>query len=84
MNYLEKTKESYNSYYKQYKAAWCKKSGLPMYTKNDWSKIEKDELYSVTRAMRAKVDIDKTTVCAWYRMPNGYTPLFRPKSYAAF
>lgn len=79
MNYLEKTKESYNSYYKQYKAAWCKKSGLPMYTKNDWGKIEKDELYSVTRAMRAKVEIDKTAVCAWYRMPNGYIPLFKKK-----
>lgn len=79
MNYLEKTKESYNSYYKQYKAAWCKKSGLPMYTKNDWGKIEKDELYSVTRAMRAKVEIDKTAVCAWYRLANGYIPLFKRK-----
>ena len=64
MNYLEKTKESYNSYYNQYKAAWCKKSGLPMYSKNDWDKIERDELYSVTRAQRARVAID-TTVCAW-------------------
>ena len=79
MNYLEKTKESYNSYYNQYKAAWCKKSGLPMYSKNDWGKIEKDGLYSVTRAMRARVKIDTETVCAWYRMANGYIPLFKRK-----
>lgn len=78
MNYLEKTKESYNSYYNQYKAAWCKKSGLPMYSKNDWDKIERDELYSVTRAQRARVAIG-TTVCAWYRMANGYIPLFKRK-----
>lgn len=79
MNYLEKTKESYNSYYKQYKATWCKKSGLPMYAKKDWNIVEEQELYSVTRAKRAKVEIDAGSVCAWYRMPNGYIPLFKRK-----
>lgn len=27
-NWLEKTHESYNNYYKTYYAAWCRKSGI--------------------------------------------------------
>jgi hypothetical protein len=77
MNYLEKTHESYNFYYKLYKADWCRKSGLPMYAKKDWPTVEENELYTITRAKKAKVQIDINTVCAWYRMPNGYTPLFK-------
>lgn len=77
MNYLEKTQESYNFYYKLYKSAWCKKTGLPMYAKKDWNTVEENKLYTITRAKRAKVQIDTNNVCAWYRMPNGYTPLFK-------
>lgn len=77
MNYLEKTRESYNFYYKLYKAEWCKKSGLPMYGKKDFATVEEKHLYTVTRAKKEKIQIDTNTVCAWYRMTNGYTPLFK-------
>lgn len=76
MNYLEKTNESYNSYYKLYKAEWCKKSGLPMYNKKDWAIIKEANLYSISRAKKEKIKIDPT-VCGWYRMQNGYCPLFK-------
>ena len=77
VNYLEKTRESYNEYYKTYRAAWCKKSGLPMYSKKDFEKVEREGLFTVSRAKKEKVVIDTRTVCGWYRMPNGYTPMFR-------
>lgn len=35
-NWLEKTKESYNDYYKTYRAAWCRRSGLPMMDSSCW------------------------------------------------
>ena len=79
MNLLDKTDESYNKYYKLYKASWCHKSGLPMYGKKDWNTVQEQGLYTITRAKKEKVSIDASNVCAWYRMPNGYTPLFRRK-----
>jgi len=77
MNYLEQTKESYNSYYKTYRAEWCRKSGLPMYSNKDFPIVESEKLYTKTRAKKEKIKIDETNVYAWYRMPNGYTPLFK-------
>lgn len=79
MKYLEQTHESYNSYYKMYRAAWCRKSGLPMYSKEDWPIIEKQQLFSKSRGKKEKVQIDETKVLAWYRTANGYTPLFKAK-----
>ena len=79
MDYLIQTNESYNSYYKMYKASWCRKSGLPMYQKKDFDTVKKLLLYTKSRARREKVEIDTTTVAGWYRRPNGYTPLFREK-----
>lgn len=78
-NYLEQTRESYNSYYKTYRAEWCKKSGLPMYAKKDFEIVEREGLYTKTRAKKEKINIDETKVCAWYRRPQGYTPLFKIK-----
>ena len=77
MNPLIKTNESYNSYYKQYRASWCRKTGLPMYSRKEFESIEKEGLYTITRAKRCKVQIDTTKVCAWYRRPNGYVPMFK-------
>lgn len=77
MNYLEQTKESYNFYYKTYRAEWCKKSGLPMYSNKDFQIVENEKLYTKTRAKKEKIKIDETKVYAWYRRPNGYTPLFK-------
>lgn len=77
MNYLKQTYESYNSYYKMYRASWCKKTGLPMYSKKDYEIVEKEKLYSKSRAKKEKIQIDTTKVCAWYRMFNGYIPLFK-------
>ncbi len=79
MNYLEKSYESYNEYYKQYKAKWCKESGLPMYSRKDFDIIEHEGLYTRSRALKEKVEIDIETVCGWYRRQNGYTPLFKRK-----
>ena len=76
---LRQTSESYNSYYKTYRAKWCKQTGLPMYSKKDWDTIEKERLYTRSRAKKEKVNIDTETVCAWYRRQNGYTPLFKEK-----
>ncbi|MBQ7788409.1 MAG: hypothetical protein IJ398_02005 [Clostridia bacterium] len=81
MNFLIKTNESYNSYYSQYKAAWCRKTGLPMYSRKDFEVIEKEGLYTMSRAKRCKVQIDTTKICAWYRRSNGYTPMFKECKY---
>ena len=77
MDPLIKTKESYNAYYKQYRAEWCRKTSLPMYSRADFETIEKERLFTVSRAKKCKVQIDTTKVCAWYRRPNGYTPMFK-------
>lgn len=77
MNFLIQTNESYNSYYKTYRAEWCKKSGLPMYSSKEWERVKDERLYTKTRAKKEKIKIDDTKVCAWYRRPNGYTPLFK-------
>lgn len=79
MEYLEQTYESYNFYYKMYRAKWCKKTGLPMYEKKDFGIVEKERLYTKSRAKREKVQINDTEVAAWYRTSNGYTPLFKVK-----
>ena len=77
MDFLVQTKESYNSYYKQYRAEWCRKSGLPMYQRADFETVEREGFYTKSRAKREKVDIDSTKVVGWYRRPNGYVPLFK-------
>lgn len=77
MDFLIQTNESYNFYYKTYRAEWCKKSGLPMYSNKDWERVENERLYTKTRAKKEKIKIDDTKVCAWYRRPNGYSPLFK-------
>lgn len=79
MNFLEQTQKSYNFYYKTYRAEWCRKSGLPMYQNKDWCVIEREKLYSKTRAKIEKIQIDDSKVLAWYRMQNGYIPLFKIK-----
>lgn len=79
MEYLKQTNESYNTYYKMYRAEWCKKTRLPMYARKDFEIIEKERLYTKSRAKREKVQIDDTEVVAWYRRMNGYTPLFKVK-----
>ena len=77
IDFLEKTSESYNSYYNLYKAGWCRLTGLPMYSKKEFPLIEAARLYTVSRAKREKVQIDTSVVRGWYRMANGYTPLFK-------
>ena len=77
MNPLIKNHESYNDYYKQYRASWCRKTGLPMYSRKEFETIEKEGLYTITRAKKCKVQIDTTKVCAWYRRLNGYVPMFK-------
>ena len=78
-NLLEKTDETYNKYYKLYKAAYCRTTGLPMYGHKDFPEVEAKKLYSKTRAKLAKVEIDESRPLAWYRCENGYTPLFGVK-----
>ena len=79
IDYLEKTYESFNSSYNLYRAKWCKASALPMYSKKDFHLVEKQKLYSRARAKKEKIQIDDTKVYAWYRMFNGYIPLFKIK-----
>ena len=74
---LQKSFEAYNSYYGLYRAEWCRRTGLPMYSRKDWEIIERERLFTKSRAKREKVNINDNIVCAWYRMQNGYTPLFR-------
>lgn len=76
-NRLEKTKESYNDYYKTYRAAWCRRSGLLMMDSSCWEQIQAEELYTVSRAKKKHVSIDMKCVRAWYRVANGYVPMFR-------
>ena len=68
INWLEKTKESYNDYYKTYRADWCRKSGLPMMDSSCWEKIQAEDLYTVSRAKKKHVSIDMKKVCGWYRI----------------
>lgn len=77
INWLEKTKESYNDYYKTYRAAWCRKSGLPMMDSSCWEKIQAEDLYTVSRAKKKRVSIDMKKVCGWYRIWQGYVPMFK-------
>ena len=77
VDWLVKNCETYNGYYTQYKAKHCIASGLPLYDHDTAEKMVADKLYSVTRAKREKVNIDQTKVCGWYRMCNGYIPLFK-------
>lgn len=79
MNWLEKSSNSYNDYYKLYKAEWCKLSKLPMLSRKDWQQIESEDLYTLSRAKKEKIEIDSQKVVAWYRMMNGYAPLFKAK-----
>ena len=76
-NWLEKTHESYNNYYKTYYAAWCRKSGLPMLNSSCWERIQDEKLYTVSRAKKEHVCIDKSKVCGWFRLWHGYVPLFK-------
>lgn len=76
-NWLEKTKESYNDYYKTYRAAWRRRSGLPMMDSSCWKQIQAEDLYTVSSAKKKHVSIDMKHVCAWYRVTNGYVPMFR-------
>ncbi len=77
INWLEKTSESYNDYYKTYRAEWCRKSGLPMLNRNCWDTIQEQDLYTVSRAKKKHVSIDMKKVCGWYRVANGYVALFK-------
>ena len=79
VNWLEKTGESYNVYYKTYRAEWCRKSGLPMMDSSCWDKIQAEDLYTVSRAKKKHVSIDMTEVYGWYRLRQGYVPLFRAR-----
>lgn len=76
-NWLEKTAESYNDYYKTYRAAWCKKSGLPMLDRKNWEQIRAEGLYTVSRAKKERIIIDTNTICGWYRVCQGYVPMFK-------
>ena len=74
---LKKTSATYNKYYKAYRAAYCRATGLPMYGSKDFAEVQAKELYTKTRAKHDKVQIDESKPVGWYRMQNGYTPLFR-------
>ncbi|MBP0983053.1 MAG: hypothetical protein J6A19_04940 [Oscillospiraceae bacterium] len=52
-NWLEKTKESYNDYYKTYRADWCRKTGLPMYNSDCFDKVKDAGLYSLAERKRS-------------------------------
>lgn len=76
-NWLEKNKESFNDYYKTYRAEWCRQSGLPMMDKSSWEQIQSEDLYTVSRAKKKHVSIDMKNVCGWYHVCHGYGPMFR-------
>ena len=78
-NLLEKNWGSYNSYYKLYRAEYCKKTGLPMYSRKDFEYLEQNKIFTRTRAKKEKVEIDETKPVGWYRMQTGYAPLFSEK-----
>lgn len=76
-NLLEKTLESYNKYYKAYRAAYCRSTGLPMYESKDFSELQEKGFYTKSRAQREKAWIDENNPVGWYRVQHGYVPLFR-------
>ena len=76
-NLLEKTLESYNEYYKTYRAEYCRSTGLPMYGSKDFSEVQEKGFYTKSRAKRDKIWIDESHPVGWYRTVNGYVPLFR-------
>ncbi len=77
---LLQTRETYNTYYNTYKAQYCRKTGLPMLCGRDYA-INPDLLkkgYSVTRSKKEKVEITEE-IYGFFRVTNGYVPLFKPK-----
>ncbi len=77
---LPQNSETYNSYYKTYKAKYCRKTGLPLICSRDYA-INPDLLtkgYSVTRAKKEKIEITEE-LYGFFRVTNGYVPLFKPK-----
>ena len=76
-NLLEQNLGSYNSYYKLYRAEYCRKTGLPMYSGKDFEYLEKNRIFTRTRAKKEKVAIDEAVPVGWYRMQTGYAPLFK-------
>ena len=77
---LEKNEQTYNSYYHLYRAEYCKATGLPMFSgKTAFTDCVREGFYTRTRAKVLKIQIDDTRPVGWYRMKNGYAPLFKEK-----
>lgn len=75
---IEKNDNTYNKRYKTYKAIYVKSTGLPIYA-NTVSEYEKvAEIYlSASRCKKLKKEVNKNSgVVAWYRVMNGFVPLY--------
>ena len=53
-NWLEKNKESFNDYYKTYRAEWCRQSGLPMMDKSSWEQIQSEDNGAVAGGIQGR------------------------------
>lgn len=71
----------YNTYYKCYVASYVKTTGLPMFGGSELSKLDyekyADKWLSKTRCEKIKKPVkDGEAIVAWYRVKNGYIPLY--------
>lgn len=73
---LEITAESYNESRGCYRARHCHATGLPRYDRSDFSFLEKNGIYTKSRAERENVKLNRAVVVGWYRVQHGYVPLF--------
>jgi len=71
----------YNGYYKCYTSAYARSTGLPMFggselTKADYNEFA-DKLLSKSRCKQIKKPVtSEEKPVAWYRVKNGYVPLY--------
>lgn len=75
---IEKNTETYNLGYGTYKASFVNQTSLPKFSRDSFDKVLEADLYSPSRAKKEHVEITDE-VGGWYRMKNGYKPLFTVK-----
>lgn len=74
---LEKNDNTYNYYYSTFKAEYAKSTGLPLYANTVKEYNDVAEIYiSASRCKKLKKDTEGADVVAFYRVMNGYIPLY--------
>lgn len=77
--FVKEHQAGWHPYYHLYRASYVHATDIPCYGKDSYQEVVENGLYTVTRAKREHVTIDTTAVRGWYKLTNGYTPMFWEK-----